>query len=127
MRGRRSPELCVLQYHKAKVAHAMGDKPEELQLLKEAYHSDRNNGDVAIELADLAEEMEDYDLAIRVLRSIALMEAAPITRAVAYLRQGFIADKRGDRQKAVLWGRKALMEDPNCQDATDFLQRIGEL
>ena len=127
MRGRRSPELCVLQYHKAKVAHAMGDRSEELQLLKEAYHSDRNNGDVAIELADLAEEMEDFDLAIRVLRSIALMEAAPITRAVAYLRQGFIADKRGDRQKAVLWGRKALMEDPNCQDATDFLQRIGEL
>ncbi len=127
MRGRRSPELCVLQYHKAKVAHAMGDRSAELQLLKEAYHSDRNNGDVAIELADLAEAMEDYDLAIRVLRSIALMEAAPITRAVAYLRQGFIADKRGDRQKAVLWGRKALMEDPNCQDATDFLQRIGEL
>ncbi|HFE47218.1 MAG TPA: tetratricopeptide repeat protein, partial [Nannocystis exedens] len=127
MRGRRSPELCVLQFHKSKVAKAMGDRAAEQQLLKEAYHSDRNNGDVAIELANLAEEMEDYDLAIRVLRSIALMEAAPITRAVAYLRQGFIAHKRGDRQKAVLWGRKALMEDPNCQDATDFLQRIGEL
>lgn len=127
MRGRRSPELCVLQFHKSKVAKAMGDRGAEQQLLKEAYHSDRNNGDVAIELANLAEQMEDYDLAIRVLRSIALMEAAPITRAVAYLRQGFIADKRGDRQKAVLWGRKALMEDPNCQDATDFLQRIGEL
>jgi len=70
---------------------------------------------------------ERYDLAIRVLRSIALMEAAPITRAVSYLRQGFIADKRGDRQKAVLWGRNELIEDPNCQDATDFLQRIGEL
>ncbi|MCA9663443.1 MAG: tetratricopeptide repeat protein, partial [Myxococcales bacterium] len=126
-RGRRSPELCVLQYNKAKIARFRGDREDELQLLKEAYHSDRNNGDVAIELADLAEEMEDYDLAIRVLRSIALMEAAPITRAVAYLRQGYIADKRGDRQKAVLWGRKALMEDPNCAEATEFLQRIGEL
>ncbi|MCB9700373.1 MAG: tetratricopeptide repeat protein [Myxococcales bacterium] len=127
MRGRRSPELCVLQYQKAKVAKAMGDAEGELQLLKEAYHSDRNNGDVAVELADLAEKMEDYDLAIRVLRSIALMEAAPISRAVAYLRQGYIAERRGDRQKAVLWGRKALMEDPNCQEATDFLLQIGEL
>jgi tetratricopeptide (TPR) repeat protein len=127
MRGRRSPELCVLQYRKAKVANAMGDAENELKWLKEAYHSDRNNGDVAVELAELAEKMEDWDLAIRVLRSIALMEAAPISRAVAYLRQGYIAERRGDRQKAVLWGRKALMEDPNCQEATVFLQQIGEL
>ena len=32
-----------------------------------------------------------------------------------------------DRQKAVLWGRKALMEDPNCVEATDFLKQIGEI
>jgi hypothetical protein len=55
------------------------------------------------------------------------MEAAPMSRAVAYLRQGYIAERRGDRQKAVLWGRKALMEDPNCSEATDFLKQIGEL
>lgn len=127
MRGRRSPELGVLQHRKAKVAQAMGDQENELKWLKEAYHSDRNNGDVAVELADLAEKVEDWDLAIRVLRSIALMESAPISRAVAYLRQGFIAERRGDRQKAVLWGRKALMEDPNCAEATAFLQQIGEL
>ena len=127
MRGRRSPELGVLQHRKAKVAQAMGDRESELKWLKEAYHSDRNNGDVAVELAELAEKVEDWDLAIRVLRSIALMESAPISRAVAYLRQGYIAERRGDRQKAVLWGRKALMEDPNCAEATAFLQQIGEL
>ncbi|MEZ4448532.1 MAG: tetratricopeptide repeat protein [Nannocystaceae bacterium] len=127
MRGRRSPELCVLQYRKAKVAAAMDNAEQELHWLKEAYNSDRNNGDVAVELADLSEKMEDYDLAIRVLRSIALMETAPLSRAVAYLRQGYIAERRGDRQKAVLWGRKALMEDPNCVEATQFLQQIGEL
>lgn len=127
MRGRRSPELCVLQYRKAKVAAAMENREQELHWLKEAYNSDRNNGDVAVELADLSEKMEDYDLAIRVLRSIALMETAPLSRAVAYLRQGYIAERRGDRQKAVLWGRKALMEDPNCVEATQFLQQIGEL
>ncbi len=127
MRGRRSPELSRLQYRKATLARAQGDDDGELRWLKEAYHSDRNNGEVAVELADMAENREDFDLAIRVLRSIALMDAAPISRAMAYLRQGFIADRRGDRQKAVLWGRKALMEDPNCAEATDFLGRIGEL
>ncbi|MCA9713494.1 MAG: tetratricopeptide repeat protein, partial [Myxococcales bacterium] len=127
MRGRRSPELSRLQYRKATLARAQDDSDGELRWLKEAYHSDRNNGEVAVELADMAENREDYDLAIRVLRSIALMDAAPISRAMAYLRQGFIADRRGDRQKAVLWGRKALMEDPNCTEATDFLGRIGEL
>ncbi len=127
MRGRRSPDLSALQYRKACLARSQKDGEGELRWLKEAYHSDRNNGDVAVELADLAEKREDYDLAIRVLRSIALMDAAPISRAMAYLRQGYIADRRGDRQKAVLWGRKALMEDPNCDEATTFLQEIGEL
>lgn len=127
MRGRRSPDLSALQYRKACLARSQKDGEGELRWLKEAYHSDRNNGDVAVELADLAEKREDYDLAIRVLRSIALMDAAPISRAMAYLRQGYIADRRGDRQKAVLWGRKALMEDPNCSEATTFLQEIGEL
>lgn len=127
MKGRRSPELCVLQYRKAAVAGAVGNHEQQLHWLKEAHNTDRNNGDVAVELAALAEKLEDYDLAIRVLRSIALMEAAPMSRAVAYLRQGYIAERRGDRQKAVLWGRKALMEDPNCTEATDFLKQIGEL
>jgi tetratricopeptide (TPR) repeat protein len=127
MKGRRSPELCVLQYRKAAVAGAMGNHEQQLHWLKEAHNTDRNNGDVAVELAALAEKLEDYDLAIRVLRSIALMEAAPMSRAVAYLRQGYIAERRGDRQKAVLWGRKALMEDPNCHEATEFLKQIGEL
>ncbi len=127
MKGRRSPELCVLQYRKAAVAAAVGNHEQQLHWLKEAHNTDRNNGDVAVELAALAEKLEDYDLAIRVLRSIALMEAAPMSRAVAYLRQGYIAERRGDRQKAVLWGRKALMEDPNCTEATDFLKQIGEL
>lgn len=127
MKGRRSPELCVLQYRKAKVAEAMENQEQQIHWLKEAHNTDRNNGDVAVDLAALAEKLEDYDLAIRVLRSIALMEAAPMSRAVAYLRQGYIAERRGDRQKAVLWGRKALMEDPNCAEATEFLKQIGEI
>lgn len=127
MKGRRSPELCVMQFRKALVAEAHDDFEQQLHWLKEAHNTDRNNGDVAVALAALAEKLEDYDLAIRVLRSIALMEAAPMSRAVAYLRQGYIAERRGDRQKAVLWGRKALMEDPNCTEATDFLRQIGEI
>ncbi|HEY8379606.1 MAG TPA: tetratricopeptide repeat protein, partial [Nannocystis sp.] len=127
MKGRRSPELCVLQHRKAMVAEAMGNQDQQLHWLKEAHNTDRNNGDVAVALAALAEKLEDFDLAIRVLRSIALMEAAPMSRAVAYLRQGYIAERRGDRQKAVLWGRKALMEDPNCAEATEFLRQIGEI
>ncbi|MCY1070699.1 tetratricopeptide repeat protein [Nannocystis sp. RBIL2] len=127
MKGRRSPDLCAMQYRKAMIAGAQENYEQELHWLKEAHNTDRNNGDVAVALATLAEQLEDYDLAIRVLRSIALMEAAPMSRAVAYLRQGYIAERRGDRQKAVLWGRKALMEDPNCTEATDFLRQIGEL
>ncbi len=127
MRGRRSPELCVLQHRKAIIAAAAGNTEQQLHWLKEAHNTDRNNGDVALELANLAEQLEDFDLAIRVLRSVALMENAPMSRAFAYLRQGYIAERRGDRQKAVLWSRKALMEDPACTEATDFLKQLGEI
>lgn len=127
MKGRRSPELCVVQHRKAALAAQLGDTEHQLHWLKEAHNTDRNNGEVALELANLTESLGDYDNAIRVLRSIALMENAPLSRAIAYLRQGYIAEKRSDRQKAVLWGRKALMEDPGCVEAQEFLRQIGEL
>jgi len=127
-KNKRSPALAVLQHRKADVARARGDGPGRLAALQQAFTTDKNNGLVAAELADLAEQLEDWDLAAKTLRSITMLSSAcPITKAQAFLRQGKIALRTGDRQRAILWARRARQEDPNEAAVGVFLGQIGEL
>jgi tetratricopeptide (TPR) repeat protein len=126
LRGRRTPELALLQHRKARLAGARGDHQGQLELLQQAYLTDKNNGQIAAELADLAEAVEAYDLAVKVLRTITLLEDSPISRTEAFLRQAKIAHRRGDRQRAVLWAKKAKHETPDAADVDAFLAELGE-
>jgi tetratricopeptide (TPR) repeat protein len=126
-KGRRSPEAGMLYHRKAAVAGSRGDHEGQLAHLQQGFACDKNNGHVAAELADLAEALEQWDLAVRVLRTITLLEGpCPITRADAFLRQARISYRRGDRQRAVLWARKAKHEDPDASEVDAFLAEIGE-
>lgn len=126
LRGRRTPELALLQHRKARLAGARGDHQGQLELLQQAYLTDKNNGQIAAELADLAEAVEAYDLAVKVLRTITLLDDSPISRTEAFLRQAKIAHRRDDRQRAVLWARKAKHESPEDGDVDAFLAELGE-
>ncbi len=124
-KGQRSPALCLLQQRKARVARAQEDTDEELKWLKQAVLTDRANGEVAIELADRAEEVEDWDIAIWVLKTIALMKTdAPLSRGQVFLRQGKISLLRGDKRRAILFGRQAQQEDPELEEAAEFLAEV---
>ena len=126
-KGRRSPEAGMLYHRKAAVAGSRGDHQGQLAHLQQGFSCDKNNGHIAAELADLAEALEDWDLAVRVLRSITLLEGpCPITRADAFLRQARISHRKGDRQRAVLWARKAKHEDPQAVEVDAFLAELGE-
>jgi hypothetical protein len=60
------------------------------------------NGQVAAELADVAMEAGNYDTALKALRAVTLMKSpGPMSRALAFLRQGQIANAQGDPKKAV--------------------------
>jgi tetratricopeptide (TPR) repeat protein len=123
---KRSPQLAVLQQRMARVAAMMGDKDGQLGWLKKAFDVDRKNGEVAAELAQLATEVGDYDLALKPLRAITLMEnPAPVTRPMALLWEAKIEHARGNRAKAELWAKKALREDPAFSEAQQFLDEIG--
>ena len=75
----------------------------------------------------MAEALEDWDLAVKVLRTITLIDGeCPITRTMAFLRQAKIAHRRGDRQRAILWARKAKHEDANSTDVLEFLAELGD-
>jgi hypothetical protein len=49
-----------------------------------------------------------------------------MSKAVAFLRQAQIAARQGDSQKAVLWARRARIEDSELVEAEIFLQSLGE-
>ena len=84
------------------------------------------NGQVAYELADVATNMQQYEVALKALRAITLMKTpGPMSKAVAYLRQGQIAHYQGDVRKASLMAKKAQSEDPNLEEAAQFLAALG--
>lgn len=126
-KGRRSAELAPIFHRKAILAGARGDREAQLDHLQQAFSCDKNNGLVAADLADLAEEMENWEVATRVLRTITLIDGdSPISRPHAFLRQARIAYKKGDAQRAVLWARKAKHEDPQDEEINAFLAELGE-
>lgn len=126
-RGRRTAELSAFHHRKARVAAAMGDSQAQLQSLQEAHSCSKKNGYVAAELADLAEYMQDWDLAVKTLRTITLIDSpCPITRGQAFLRQGKIANYLGDEKGARMWARRAQREEAESPDVVAFLQQLGE-
>ena len=123
---KRTPELAVLQQRMGKVSAALGDRDGQLNWLKKAFDVDRKNAEVAAELAQLATEIGDYELALKPLRAITLMDnPAPVTRPMALLWEAKIEHARGNRAKAELWAKKALREDPQFADAQQFLDELG--
>lgn len=126
-KGKRSRELAVLQHRMGRLAYAAGDLQVEMAWLGVALDTDMQNGQVAAELADVAMELEQYEVALKALRAVALMKnPTPMSRAVAFLRQGQIAHTQGDPKKAAFFARKALTEDPSLADAQAFLDSIAE-
>jgi tetratricopeptide (TPR) repeat protein len=123
---KRTPELAVLQQRMGRVCAMMSDKEGQLNWLKKAFDVDRKNAEVAAELAQLATEVGDYELALKPLRAITLMDnPSPVTRPMALLWEAKIEHARGNRAKAELWAKKALREDPQFADAQQFLDEIG--
>jgi len=124
---RRSPELAQLQSRMARLAAAAGDPSLQLQWLNAAMDSDKSNGTIAAELAQLAMQLNDHDTALNALRVVTLNKTeGPMSRAMAFLLQARIAHERGEARRALLWARKARSEDPELTEAEEFLRQIGE-
>ncbi len=120
---KRSTELSELQYAMSQVAQAAGDGEGQMAWLDAALQTDRRNGVVACELAVLAMERNDLDMATKALQLVTLLkDEGPMSRAEAYLRQAIIADQKGDPRKAVLLAKRALNADPSYEAARVFVE-----
>jgi tetratricopeptide (TPR) repeat protein len=113
-------------YHRlSRAAGGMGDTAEQLQALRKGMEADRKNGHVAAELAELAETSGDDDLALKALRGITLHATdGPMSKAMAFFRQARIAHKNNDRQRALIFAKRALQEDPNLPEAHQLLEAV---
>jgi len=123
---RRSPELSILQHALARVARVSGDPEAMYSWLETALMSDRNNAEVAAELAVRAQEDKRYDVAVRALQMITLSKTpCSMGKAEAYFRQGQIAEAQGDSKKAALLARRSLTSDEGFPAAQALLDRLG--
>ena len=105
----------------------LGDKDGQLNWLKKAFDVDRKNAEVAAELAQLATEIGDYELALKPLRAITLMDnpAPGHARRWRCCGRPRSSTRAATRRKAELWAKKALREDPAFADAQQFLDELG--
>jgi tetratricopeptide (TPR) repeat protein len=125
---RSNPDLWMYHHRKAYVSGSMGDHQSQLESLKKAHQHARKNGQVAAELAELAEALEEWDLAVATLRTITTLDEgeSPISPTVALVRQGRIALRNGDEKRARLCARRAAMTDPEAEGVQELLAELGE-
>ncbi|OJY16686.1 MAG: hypothetical protein BGO98_10815 [Myxococcales bacterium 68-20] len=124
-KGRRARELSALYHRLARIAEILGDRATELQHLTTALDMDAQNGVVASELAYLAMELGNLDVAQRALRQITMLKvAAPLPRALAYQHLGEIARQQGDLRRAMMLVKRAVDEDPSLDSARLLLDQL---
>ena len=123
---RRSPELALLQHGLAQVEEAAGNLDGVFLWLEAALISDRNNAEIASELAVRAQEVGRFDVAIKALQNLTLSKAeGGMSKAEAYLRQAQIAVVQGDEKKALLMGRRAQSADAELPGVAELLAQVG--
>jgi tetratricopeptide (TPR) repeat protein len=128
-KGKRSRELAALYHRLARAAHSSGDRVNEMAWLGSALEMDAQNGFVAAELATVALEDGQLEVATRALRAITLLKDAsqlPISKAVAYEQLGQIAREQGDNKRAALLLKRAIDEDPNLTSARALLAELQD-
>jgi predicted Zn-dependent protease len=124
-KGRRSRELAALYHRLARVAGADGEKQSELAWLTQSMDMDSQNGPVASELAVLAMDLGQLDLANRALRVVTMLKnPAPMSKALAYQYMGEIARKQGDVKRAVMLLKRAVQEDATLTGARALLDHL---
>ena len=94
---------------------------------------DLHNGEIALELGLLANDLDNEDLAARAFRSVTFMKAAvagasdgatPAAKGLSYFFLGKMAREKGDVRKARLLAQKAVIEDPNLDQAKALLEEL---
>jgi tetratricopeptide (TPR) repeat protein len=134
-KGRRSKQLSGIHREISRIHLGSGDLSSALEALTRAFEMDLQNGEVALELGLLAKDLDDQELAGRAFRSVTFLKAAPpggdgatpAAKGLAYYFLGRMAKDSGDIRKARLLAQKALIEDPNLEQAKGLIEEMKHL
>ncbi|MBL8739974.1 MAG: hypothetical protein JNK04_02735, partial [Myxococcales bacterium] len=129
-RGKRSRELGQAYYSLYRVESKTGNLSEAIEALVKAFDNQSQNGSLALELGQLALDLDEQDIAQRAYRAITLMKVdgtsgvTPQDRAVAYFHLGNMAFKQGDMRRARLMLDKSVAEDGSLDAARELLAQL---
>jgi tetratricopeptide (TPR) repeat protein len=129
-RGKRSRELGQAYYSLYRVESKTGNLSEAIEALVKAFDNQSQNGSLALELGQLALDLDEQDIAQRAYRAITLMKVdgssgvTPQDRAVAYFHLGNMAFKQGDMRRAKLMLDKSVAEDQSLDAARELLAQL---
>ena len=129
-RGKRSRELGQAYYSLYRVESKTGNLSEAIAALVKAFDNQSQNGGLALELGQLALDLDEQDIAQRAYRAITLMKVdggsgvTPQDRAIAYFHLGSMAFKQGDMRRARLMLDKSVAEDGSLDAARELLAQL---
>ncbi len=123
---RRSREVSMMQQRMAQIAHAVGDRTNEMAWLNAAFESDAQNGEAAAALADVATEFGQLDVALKALKAITLMKSPkPHQPCDGLPPPGHDRAAPGRRAQGAMLAKKAQQEDPALEEAHVFLASLS--
>ena len=132
-RGRRSKQLSLVYQEISSIQLMQGFLSEAMDSLTKAFEMDVRNGQLAMQLAQLALDIDEEETALRAFRSVTMMKPAdgdpsegaiPEAKAEAHFQLARIAFKRGDPRKAKVLVAKALAENPQLEPARLLLHDL---
>jgi tetratricopeptide (TPR) repeat protein len=131
-RGRRSRELSSVYHEMSRIQLAEGFLSEALQALTKAFEMDMKNARLAMELGDLALDLDEPEIAQRAYRAITMLRPSddspdavtPELRAHAQFQLAVMAHRTGDVRRAKVLVQKALTENPEHEQARGLLSEL---
>lgn len=124
--GRRAKEAATPLHRLAKLEGKLGDREAALGHLDQAFKMDPGSVDILRDLGLLALEAGDLERAQKTFRALLLqrLDGAGITKAEVFFQLGVVAERQGDKPKAVQMFERALEGDPGLATAKDKLAEL---
>ncbi len=134
-RGRRVRELSPVYQEMSRLQLQEGLLDDALQSLTRAFEMDMKNARVAIELGQLALDLDNEDVASRAYRAVTMLRpgadddngpegALQAMRAHAQFQLALIARNKGDARRARMLVTKALSDNPEHPQAQALLAEL---
>jgi predicted Zn-dependent protease len=127
-KSKRSKELGQAFYALYRIEAKGGNLSEAIEALAKAFDNQPQNGSLALELGQLAIDLDEHEIAQRAFRAVTLLKPdgsiSTRDRAIAYYHLGSIAARAGDARRAKLMLEKSLAEDATLDAARDLLATL---